>query len=503
MGAITGVRLKPVGESSSPVSPIELGRGDTKTIGRSNQADIVLDEPSLSRLHARVSMTRDGVAVVEDLGSTNGIFLNGTQRRSGNLAIGDRLRLGSVEFELEEIEGVEPPPPTEDRTYIRVPIPAAPKAVNPDALKALLDTSKELMAFTDLQGLLDRVLDRLQNILNPDRSAILLIDPVTGDLITRAVRPTGAYTSVSDFASATAVRQALNSREVLVSYDARADSRLADAQSIVLAGVRSTIVVPLLGRSGPIGALYADQLLTSGGFTPDHVQYAGAFASYAAAALETAQLYEDRERVFRLTLEAFAKAIDARDHYTAGHSDRVTKYTLALSKAIGISGPEFEVIRRAGMLHDIGKVGVPDNILLKPGPLEPTERAMMESHVTIGYSMLHGLPFLQDALPSIRGHHERWDGKGYPDKLAGLDIHQHARLMGVGDSFDAMTSARPYRNALPMEEAIRRVHNDRGKQFDPEAVDAFDLVHDEFNEIREAGLEQVRIATSGSFKAVK
>jgi putative nucleotidyltransferase with HDIG domain len=233
------------------------------------------------------------------------------------------------------------------------------------------------------------------------------------------------------------------------------------------------------------------------------VQYAGAFASYAAAALETAQLYEDRERMFRLTLEAFAKAIDARDHYTAGHSERVTKYTLALAKAISITGPEIEVIRRAGMLHDIGKVGVPDNILLKPGPLEPTERATMESHVTIGYSMLHGLPFLVECLPSIRGHHERWDGKGYPDKLAAMDIHQHARLMGVGDSFDAMTSARPYRNALPMEEAIRRVHNDRGKQFDPAAVDAFDLVHEEFNEIREAGLAQVMAATSGVFKAVK
>src|ERR1051326_3390947 len=211
--AMTGVRLRPIGETAGPVSPIELGRGDTRTIGRSNQADIVLDEPSLSRLHARISMTRDGVAVVEDLGSTNGVFLNGSQRRSGNLTAGDRVRLGSVEFELEEIVGAETPLPTEDRTYIRVPIPAAPKAVNADAIKALLDTSKELMAFTDLQALLERVLDRLQSILTPDRSAILLLDE-KGELVTRAVRPAGAYTSVSDFGSTTAVRQALMSKEV-------------------------------------------------------------------------------------------------------------------------------------------------------------------------------------------------------------------------------------------------------------------------------------------------
>src|SRR5258708_37562377 len=107
MGALSGMRLKPVGETTTPVSAIELGRGDTKTIGRSNQADIVLDEPSLSRLHARISMTRDGVAVVEDLGSTNGVFLNGSQRRSGNLTVGDRVRFGSVEVELEEAQGID------------------------------------------------------------------------------------------------------------------------------------------------------------------------------------------------------------------------------------------------------------------------------------------------------------------------------------------------------------------------------------------------------------
>jgi putative nucleotidyltransferase with HDIG domain len=355
--------------------------------------------------------------------------------------------------------------------------------VDRKAVEALLATSRELMAFSDLQALLDSVLDRLQPILKPDRSAILLIDSVTGELQPRAVRPAGAYTSVSDFASATAVREALAARDVLVAYDARMDSRLQEAQSVVLAGVRSTICVPLLGRSGPIGALYADQLITSGGFTPDHVQYAAAFAAHAAAALETAQLYDDRERHFHLTLEAFAKAIDARDHYTAGHSERVTKYTLALARAIGITGAELEIIRRAGMLHDIGKVGVPDNVLLKPGPLDSVERTIMESHVTIGYDMLVGLPFLGESLPSIRGHHERWDGKGYPDRLGGTDIGQHARLMAVGDSFDAMTSARPYRNALPFDEAARRVRADRGGQFDPDAVDAFISIEDEFREL--------------------
>jgi len=213
---------------------------------------------------------------------------------------------------------------------------------------------------------------------------------------------------------------------------------------------------------------------------------AAAFAAHVAAALETARLYEDREQHFRATLEAFARAIDARDAYTAGHSERVTAYTLALARAIGLPDEELETIRRAGMLHDIGKVGVRDAVLLKAGPLDAEERAAMEAHVTLGYRMLEGIPFLADALPSVRGHHERWDGQGYPDRLAGPDIHVHARLMAVGDTYDAMTSARPYRHPLTREEAVRRIRAEIGRQFDPMVVDAFVAIEPDFHVLREA-----------------
>src|SRR5439155_13828052 len=116
------------------------------------------------------------------------------------------------------------------------------------------------------------------------------------------------------------------------------------------------------------------------------------------------------------------------------------------------------------------------------------ERAMMESHVTIGHEMLSGLTFLVDCLPAIRGHHERWDGKGYPDRLAGATIHPHARLMAVADTYDAMTSDRPYRRGLPLDEAGRRIRDEPGKQFDPAAVDAFNQVEEEIIRIREEKL---------------
>ncbi len=123
--------------------------------------------------------------------------------------------------------------------------------------------------------------------------------------------------------------------------------------------------------------------------------------------------------------------------------------------------------------------------LLKPGSLDARERALIEAHVTIGYNMLLPLPFLGASLPAVRGHHERWDGKGYPDRLGGTDIHPHARIMAVADSYDAMTSARPYREALPEEEAARRLRADSGAQFDPAAVELFDAVEEEFSALRQ------------------
>ena len=444
--------------------------GQSKVIGRSSDADAVIDEPSLSRQHARLSMAADGAVTVEDLGSTNGIFINGSQRRVATLVPGDTVRLGALEFRTDTGRSRTEFP---DGSMIRRR-QADRAIVDRAALEALLSTSREMMAFDDLQGLLDRVLDRLQAILAPDRSAILLLDPVSGELVPRSVRPAGAYANVSQFASSTAVHESLTSREVLVVEDVKADARLRDAVSIVQAGVLSAISVPLLGRSGPIGALYADRTVLRGTFESEQIDYAAAFAAHAAAALETARLYDDREQHFRLTLEALAKAIDARDKYTAGHSERVTTYAVVLANAMKLPAGDLDVLRRAGMLHDIGKVGVPDHVLLKPGPLDAGERAIIESHVTIGYEMLRELPFLRDALPAIRGHHERWDGKGYPDRLAGEGIHLYARIMTVADSFDAMTSARPYRAAMPPDEAARRVRADAGTQFDPAVVRAFE-----------------------------
>jgi HD-GYP domain-containing protein (c-di-GMP phosphodiesterase class II) len=482
---MTGLRLDPTVPTPN-VPVIELEAGQSKTVGRGLQADVMVDDPSLSRLHARVAVDREGQLSIDDLGSTNGIFVNGAEQLSAYLMLGDVVRFGRVEYVVSARNGSEVPSeaPVASQTILRRVAMSATPNVDRIALEALLATSREMMAFEDLPALLERVLDRLSSIVKSDRAAILLVDPETGAMIPRAVRPSGAYSSVSEFASSTVVHQALTARDAFIVHDIRMDPRLQQAASVMLAGVRSVICVPLLGRSGPIGALYADKLGVEQ-FAPELAEYAAAFAGHAAAALETAQLYDDRARYFRATLEAFAKAIDARDPYTAGHSARVTAYSLVLARQSGKHAGEFDTIRHAGMLHDIGKVGVPDAVLLKAGALNARERILIEAHVTIGYDMLEPLPFLGASLPAVRGHHERWDGQGYPDRLAGTDIHPHARIMAVADSYDAMTSARPYRAALPAEEAARRLRADSGMQFDPAAIELFDAVEREFVALHE------------------
>ena len=428
---------------------IQLAPGDTRTIGRGDAtADVVVDEPSLSRLHARVRMAADGAVTIEDLGSTNGVFVNGTRHGVARVTAGDTVRLGTIEYRVA--------------------------SGDPTAIEALLLTSREVMACDDLQGLLDRVLDRVRTILMPDRSAILLIDRATGALRPRSVRPPGAYGTVSEFASSTAVRESLASREVLVVADASADARLRDAVSVMSYGVRSTVCVPLLGRSGPISALYADRTELRQAFAPEQID--------APRRLRRTPPRRSKRRSCRRSRAAFpADARDARESHRRARSlhggplgARHRVCTLVLARTMKLPDADVDVLRRAGMLHDIGKVGVPDRVLLKAGPLDVDERVIIESHVTIGFEMLRELPFVRDALPAIRGHHERVDGRGYPDKLGGDGIHLHARIMAVADSFDAMTSARPYRNALPLDEAARRVRADTGTQFDATVVQAFD-----------------------------
>ena len=190
-----------------------------------------------------------------------------------------------------------------------------------------------------------------------------------------------------------------------------------------------------------------------------------------ASALEDALAL--RERTYDATLTALTSALDFRDNETGGHSNRVVAYMELLLEHMNIRGAELATLRRGALLHDVGKIGVPDNILRKPTALSETEWAVMKRHPEFGAQIIAGIPFLEDVARIVRHHHERWDGMGYPDGLKGERIPLGARIFAVGDSFDAMTSDRPYRRGLLIDAAREEIRRCGGSQFDPAVVTAF------------------------------
>ena len=170
---------------------------------------------------------------------------------------------------------------------------------------------------------------------------------------------------------------------------------------------------------------------------------------------------------------ALATTIDAKDRYTEGHSRRVSALAVMLARAHGCSPDETELVRIAGMLHDIGKIAIPEVTLHKPGPLSDDEWGLMKTHPDVGVRILSPIVALRDVLPLVRYHHERWDGGGYPTGLAGEAIPIGARILNICDAYDTMSSDRPYRTALGHDEAVRRLRDGAGTQFDADLVDVF------------------------------
>jgi ribonuclease P protein subunit RPR2 len=187
---------------------------------------------------------------------------------------------------------------------------------------------------------------------------------------------------------------------------------------------------------------------------------------------------EELRRSYKATVQALSNAVEARDAYTGKHAERVTAYGLELTRVIGMSLEDTPEVEFGFLLHDIGKVAIPDAILYKPDTLTHSERALMAQHPVIGAEIVRGIEFLAGAIPVVRSHHEHWDGRGYPDGLSGEDIPLAARVFAVADVLDALTTDRPYRPASPLSVARAMITDESGRQFDPQMVDAFTAIPD-------------------------
>jgi putative nucleotidyltransferase with HDIG domain len=205
----------------------------------------------------------------------------------------------------------------------------------------------------------------------------------------------------------------------------------------------------------------------------EDLKQARQLTNQVAVALSNAHLVEDLDALNWGALTALARTVDAKSPWTAGHSERVTQLGIKIGERMGLAKEEIDILHRGGLLHDIGKIGVPAAILDKPDRLTDEEYEIMKKHPEIGANILQPIAAYSDVIPIVRQHHERWNGSGYPDGLAGRQIHPYARIFAVADVYDAIISDRPYRAGFTPEEVVRHIVAGDGTDFDPEVVAAF------------------------------
>jgi putative nucleotidyltransferase with HDIG domain len=253
--------------------------------------------------------------------------------------------------------------------------------------------------------------------------------------------------------------------------------------------VASLIIVPLKMRDRLLGFVCTVSLTASKRFDEGQRKLLTIISSRAAAAIENARLYEDLQATFQQTIQSLARTIDKMDRYTSGHSERVARYAMNLARWLGLGEQQVEVVRQAALMHDIGKIGCVMN-LNKAGKLTQAEYEVFKRHPTYGREILDPIKFLGPVIPGVHLHHERWDGRGYPLGLAGSDIPLIARIIAVADTYDAMTSDRAYRRALPHEVTVNEIERCSGSQFDPDVAGTFtERIETLREELRASGLE--------------
>lgn len=488
---------------------VAVDTGQTITVGRLKGCDVVVDDEAASRRHCTIT-ARGDVCVVADLQSANGTFVNQHRIASTELAQGDTVRIGSTAIELLAAEAAGPAVRgahagtslsiVEARSQTLVQ-----RAVDPTRLEFLSQVYKRkddadllasaqkylttlhkvsdiLSRASSVEALFDAILSAILEVSGGDRAAILMrpADAAGGgqvDLVAVRTKDGGATGAVT--LSRTVVNDVLEKGISAFTDDALTDERYVGGESIVQQRIRSVMCTPMRTTDRILGVLYVDSQVARE-FSEAELELLAAVGNQAGIALHRARLMAEVERLFLDVMKAIASIIDAKDGYTHKHSERVAAFGVRLAEHLGFDPDRRAVVELSGLLHDVGKIGVPDAILNKPGKLTDSEFSEMRRHPLHGARILSNIQSQKvvSLLPGVKYHHERWDGKGYPEGLAGEAIPLLGRLLGVADFLDALTSDRSYRKGLPLAEALQMVKDLEGKAFDPVVVKAAVELHE-------------------------
>ncbi len=447
------------------------------TLGRDAGCTIRLSDPGVSSDHARIEREGGQMRLV-DSHSRNGVFLNGKVVKSARLRHGDKISLGhgTIRFSDSRSKGessgcrttisiVRPYSNLKDVAELQASERKLGRAYK--LLGVLFELDQVLSQEHDPEKLKQHALGVVQNLLPAERVAVILADPDSGELF----EPIGCLPADADIQiqrfGGDYLHALMSGRSVLV-MDSRRDPRF-----VVAGGLRSLMGVPMLAHGHCYGMIHADASQPER-FQHGDLRLAGTLANKLAVALANLRKAVKLKEMFQHTVATLVNAIQAKDKYTRGHSERVRRYARILGEALALPSREQELLEVSAVLHDVGKIGMPDRILIEnDDPLTPEELETVKKHPLQGARLLARIPELEEVIPGVKWHHEDWGGGGYPDDLSGEKIPLQARIVAIADTYDAVTTDRPYQKGVSKEEGLEILKKLRGSRLDPKLVDLF------------------------------
>jgi HD-GYP domain-containing protein (c-di-GMP phosphodiesterase class II) len=485
----------------SPAGRRKIELRQENSIGRHSGNLIQIPDPSVSKAHCHITMEGNTMCFIEDRSSTNGTFVNNRRiKDKTGIYAGDEIRLGDIVLFLEgeektasqmvEIGGENEEffsstlYPHQEIRFLPEEKIVSEKDLRADyeKLRVTYELQNEMNLERDIGKTLDRILGRTFEFLQYDQGVILLADK-TGKMVPHSYKTRCGDEKLT--VSSTLVRYVQEQKTGVISSDISSDNRFNLATSIILKGVKSTIAAPMMFQDEILGIMILCSLKMTYAFTVKDLGLITTIANQAARIIKNALLHEELRMLFDSAIRTLSATVDARHPLTAGHSERVTQLSIMIAKKMNLHEHELRILKFASLMHDIGKIAIPDHILLKNFRLSPDEKAIMDIHPAKTREILGNFYFpisLKD-VPLIAGsHHEKMDGTGYPNGLKGHEIPLASRIMAVADMFDALTAKRDYPkyisdktvnyDPLPLSMVIHLIKEGEGKSFDKEVVNA-------------------------------